>query len=77
MRHTALKEITFKEIQNNVKEYYENRQQFFIKTKHVKGLRTAYLYRFEDEDLDNLYAYGFEFDDDYDEGYIQHVYILK
>ena len=77
MRHTALKEITFKEIQNNVKEYYENRQQFFIKTKHVKGLRTAYLHRFEDENLDNLYAYGFEFDDDYDEGYIQHVYILK
>ena len=77
MRHTVLKEITLKEIQNNVNEYYGNRQQFFIKTKHVKGLRTAYLYRCEEEDLDNLWAYRFEFDDDCDEGYIQHIYILK
>lgn len=84
MRHAALKEITVEEIQNKIEEYYENHEQFFVKIKHVKGLLTAYLYRFDnwDDDLEQgIWSYRFEYDcgdlDPLDEGYIQHIYILK
>ena len=50
-------------------------------------MRTAYLYRFDDWDDDleqEIWSYRFEYDDDddgnldpLDEGYIQHIYILK
>ena len=40
MRHPNLKEITFREVFYNIKEYYNNRKQFFIKIRHIKGLRT-------------------------------------
>ena len=87
MRHPNLKEITVEEIQNNIEEYYNNRKQFFVKIKHIKGLRTAYLYRFDDWDDDleqEIWSYRFEYDGDddgnldaLDEGYIQHIYIIK
>ncbi len=87
MRHPKLKEITVEEIQNNIEKYYNNRKQFFVKIKHAKALRTAYLYRFDDWDDDleqEIWSYRFEYDDDddgnldhLDEGYIQHIYILK
>lgn len=31
MRHTALKEITVEEIQNNIEEYYNNRKHSLLK----------------------------------------------
>lgn len=84
MRHPKLKEITVEEIQNNIEKYYNNRTQFFVNIKHAKGLRTAYLYRFDDWDDDleqEIWSYRFEYDDGeldpLDEGYIQRIYILK
>ena len=83
MRHTALKEITFREVFYNIKEYYNNRKQFFIKIRHVKGLRTAYLHRsidWDDDEQAEIWSYRFECDDEYLDilnKEIQHIYILK
>ena len=78
-----LVEITREEVVNNCEKYFENKQQFFIKIKHIKGLLTAYLYRFEDwnDDLEQIWSYRFIYDcgdlDPLDEGYIQHIYIIQ
>ena len=85
MRHPNLKEITFREVFYNIKEYYNNRKQFFIKIRHVKGLRTAYLHRtieWDDEEKLEMWSYTFEFECDIEDldildGNIQHIYILK
>lgn len=83
MRHPKLKEITFREVFYNIKEYYNNRQQFFIKIRHVKGLRTVYLYRsidWDDDEQAEIYSYRFECDGEYLDilnKEIQHIYIPK
>ena len=72
-------EITRKEVTNNCEKYFKNKQQFFIKTKDEKGLRSAYLYRYER--YHNNFGYCF----DYDEGEsvslgnknIEHIYIIQ
>ena len=42
-----LVKITREEVVNNCEKYFENKQQFFIKTKHKKGLECAFLYHWE------------------------------
>ena len=77
-------EITREEVINNCEKYFENDQQFFIKIKYEKGLRGAYIYRFEewDDDLEQIkYFYGFEYDNRerelFEEEEIEHIYIIK
>lgn len=84
-RHPKLKEITLEEIQKNIENYYNTRQEFFIKVKHHKGLQSCCLYRFEDYDEDDNYKtiwiYRLQYDSgdlEYlDDPYIQHYYMLK
>ena len=77
-------EITREEVINNCEKYFENDQQFFIKTKYEKGLRSAYLYQWEKyddnfEEIERLYC--FDYDDGesslLDEEDIEHIYIIK
>ena len=83
MRHSKLKEITFREVFYNIKEYYNNRKQFFIKVRHIRGLRTAYLHRsidWDDDEQAEISSYRFEWDGEYLDILdvnIQHIYILK
>ena len=80
-----LVEITREEVINNCEKYFENGQQFFVKIKHIKELRTAYLYHFVEWDdilKQEMWSYRFKYDDDedldqLDEGFIQHIYIIK
>ena len=72
-------EITREEVINNCEKYFENKQQFLIKTKDKRELRNAYLYKYE------RYHDNFGYCFDYDEGEsasfgnknIEHIYILK
>ena len=77
-------EITREEVINNCDKYFKNRQQFFIKTKDEKELRSAYVYQWETYDdkfekierrscfdFDDVDCYSFEDED------IEHIYIIK
>ena len=72
-------EITREEVINNCEKYFENKQQFFIKTKYERGLRSAYLYQWE-KSLDN-FAYCFDYDDgesaSFEDEDIEHIYIIQ
>lgn len=77
-------EITVEDIIKNIKEYYENSQQFFIKTNYKKWWRSAGLYRIETWNYNieqPLLFYRFEYDngqlDDLDAKHIEHICIIK
>ena len=77
-------EITREEVINNCEKYFENDQQFFIKTKYEKGLRSAYLYqwgKYDDNFEEVEWIYYFDYDDGessrLDEEDIEHIYIIK
>ena len=86
MKYITLREITPEEIKNNFEEYYNRRQQFFIKIKNDSDLHIVYLYCVEkwDEKLEDIiYIYGLENEYD-DTSYlldekesIEHIYILN
>ena len=77
-------EITREEVINNCEKYFENEQQFLLKIEGSKYYRTATITRFEDWDDDleqKVYYYRFEYEnydhDSLDEGYFEHIYIIK
>ena len=77
-------EITRKEVINNCEKYYENRQQFFIKTKHKEGLESAYLYQWEkyDDNFEEIkVVYCFYYDSgnsaSFEDEDIEHIYIIQ
>ena len=81
-----LVEITREEVINNCEKYFENKQQFFVKTKYRQSWRSAFLYPelVYDDDLNEYsWYYEFEFEDDITEHldinakYIEHICIIK
>lgn len=77
-------EITREEVINNCEKYFENKQQFFIKTKDEKELRSAYIYQWEtyDDNFEKIERrHCFDFDDGdcypFKDEDIEHIYIIK
>lgn len=78
-----LVEITREEVINNCEEYFENKQQFFIKTKYERGLRSAYIYQWEEYDIfgEIKLVYCFDYDNcdssEFEDEDIEHIYIIQ
>ena len=54
-----LTEITREDVIENCEKYYNNKQEFFLKTTETKNLLSAYVERYETETEDD-YRYYFE-----------------
>ena len=79
-----LVEITREEVVKNCEKYFENKQQFFIKTKYKKGLESAYLYQWEkyDDNFEEIkVVYCFDYDTGnsaaFEDEEIEHIYIIQ
>ena len=87
-----LTEITREDVIENCEKYYQNKQEFFLKTTETKNLLSAYIERYEEETEDDYhyyfeycYHYRFECDFGYNEkdfinikdGLIEHIYIVQ
>ena len=87
-----LTEITREDVIENCEKYYNNKQEFFLKTTETKNLLSAYIERYEEETEDDYnyyfehyYCYYFVYYFGYNErdfinikdGLIEHIYIVQ
>lgn len=87
-----LTEITREDVIENCEKYYNNKQEFFLKTTETKNLLSAYVERYEIETEDDYhyyfehcYHYRFECDFGSNEKdfinikdkLIEHIYIIQ
>ena len=87
-----LTEITREDVIENCEKYYNNKQEFFLKTTETKNLLSAYVERYETETEDDYHyyfehSYHYRFECDFGSNekdfinikdkLIEHIYIIQ